>query len=600
MALGTPVSGTVAYSASGGTSVSPAYPAGITANTAILLIVGQKPSTANGGTVTTPTGWTLREEITGAGGYGTTLGADTGNTNLRIYSKDVVLGTETGTLPVTLSQNNVSWAFMVRIPTGGGALEYGSADGSRTTAPTVNVPFAVALTNGASATNFQAGDKAIWAMCIPSDVTTPNQFSAQSVTATGATFNAAVEFNEPDSATGNDIGGYSAYAHVASGSSTVAPSVTVTAAGTVTNVRGPVVMVRVREIAGATQDLTPDLYTNTNQFFSATVSQVAPAQDLTPALYTNTSSFFSATADAANTLAAVRYDNISVFYAPSITQIGPDQTLTAARYDSLNVFYSASLVQSGGTQTLEPELYTNTNSLFSATVGASNAIAAARYDNVNVFYAAILTASNDIAPALFENENAFYPAKISYVVTFGPYVEDGYVDAGYIGLALQNTSTFYQATSVNLNAIVPPMFADSDFIFPPVVSLAGEPQALTASLFTNTNTFFPASIGATPIQPILGGGSLVRPRKKFRPAILFDFPEPEIVLPDASAKAVINNFSVTVGLGSVVATSPDPINSRTSLAFTQIETYMLGVRAESSWNDPSDDELLFILDFALD
>ena len=144
------------------------------------------------------------------------------------------------------------------------------------------------------------------------------------------------------------------------------------------------------------------------------------------------------------------------------------------------------------------------------------------------------------------------------------------------------------------------MFADSDFIFPPVVSLAGEPQALTASLFTNTNTFFPASIGATPIQPILGGGSLVRPRKKFRPAILFDFPEPEIVLPDASAKAVINNFSVTVGLGSVVATSPDPINSRTSLAFTQIETYMLGVRAESSWNDPSDDELLFILDFALD
>ena len=600
MALGTPVAGTVAYSASGGTSVSPAYPAGITANTAILLIVGQKPSTANGGTVTTPTGWTLRDELTGAGGYGTALAADTGNTNLRIYSKNVVSGTETGNLAVTLGANGVSWAFMVRIPTGGGALEYGSADGSRTTAPTAGTPFAVALTNGAAATNFQAGDKAIWAMCIPSDVTTPSQFSAQSVTATGATFNAAVEFNEPDSATGNDIGGYSAYAHVASGSSTTAPSVTVTAAGTVTNVRGPIVMVRVREIAGATQDLTPDLYTNTNQFFNATVSQIAPAQDLTPALYTNTSSFFSATADAANTLVPVRYDNISVFYAPSITQIGPDQTLTAARYDSLNVFYSASLVQSGGIQTLEPELYTNTNSLFSATVGASNAIAAARYDNVNVFYAATLTASNDIAPALFENANAFYPAKISYVVTFGPYVEDGYVDAGYIGLALQNTSTFYQATSVNLNAIVPPMFADSDFIFPPVVSLAGEPQALTASLFTNTNTFFPASIGATPIQPILGGGSLVRPRKKFRPAILFDFPEPEIVLPDASAKAVINNFSVTVGLGSVVATSPDPINSRTSLAFTQIETYMLGVRAESSWNDPSDDELLFILDFALD
>lgn len=600
MALGTPVSGTVAYSANSGPTVSPAYPAGILATDVVVLFVGQKPVSSGAGSITTPTGWTLRDQLDNAGGYTSGSGADTGVTNLRVYTWNNPVADQTGNLSVAIGGNSMTWAFMARISTSGGTPEFGSADGQRTTAPTAGTPFTVALTDGASATNFQAGDIALWAMCIPTDVTTPNQFSAQSVTATGATFATAVELNEPDSATGNDIGGYSAYAHVASGSSTVAPSVTVTAAGTVTNVRGPVVMVRLREVTPPAQGLTPDLYTNTNQFFTPTVTQVAPAQTLTPALYTNTSSFFSATADTANTLVPVRYDNISVFYGPSITQIGPDQTLTAARYDSLNVFYSASLVQSGGTQTLEPELYTNTNSLFSATVGASNAIAAARYDNVNVFYAAILTASNDIAPALFENENAFYPAKISYVVTFGPYVEDGYVDAGYIGLALQNTSTFYQATSVNLNAIVPPMFADSDFIFPPVVSLAGEPQPLTASLFTNTNTFFPASIGATPIQPILGGGSLVRPRKKFRPAILFDFPEPEIVLPDASAKAVINNFSVTVGLGSVVATSPDPINSRTSLAFTQIETYMLGVRAESSWNDPSDDELLFILDFALD
>jgi hypothetical protein len=54
-----------------------------------------------------------------------------------------------------------------------------------------------------------------------------------------------------------------------------------------------------------------------------------------------------------------------------------------------------------------------------------------------------------------------------------------------------------------------------------------------------------------------------------------------------------------MSLGSVVATSPDPINARASLAFTQIETYMRSVNAQSSWNDPSDEELLFILDFAL-
>ena len=51
MALGTPVAGAFAYSASGGTSVSPAYPAGITANYVLVLVAGQKPSAANSGTV---------------------------------------------------------------------------------------------------------------------------------------------------------------------------------------------------------------------------------------------------------------------------------------------------------------------------------------------------------------------------------------------------------------------------------------------------------------------------------------------------------------------------------------------------------------------
>lgn len=248
MALGTPVAAAAAYNATaGGTTVTPAYPAGILATDVVLLFVGQKPSTANGGTVTTPTGWTLRDSLTAAGGYGTTLGADTGNTNLFVYSWNTPVAGQTGNLTVTLGTNNISWAFMVRIPSGGGALSYGSADGQRTTAPTVNVAFATALTNGATATNFQSGDVAIWAMCIPTDVTTPGQFSAPSVTATGATFGAATELNEPDSGTGNDIGGYSAWASVTAGSSTTAPTVTVTAGGTVTNVRGPIVLLRVRE-----------------------------------------------------------------------------------------------------------------------------------------------------------------------------------------------------------------------------------------------------------------------------------------------------------------------------------------------------------------
>lgn len=248
MAFGTPTDGGAAYSATNGTSVAPVYPAGIAANDVLLLVVGQKPNAANGGTVTTPTGWTLREELTGAGGYGATLGADTGNTNLRIYSKDTVAGTETGTLTVTIGANSVSWAVIVRIPTAGvgATFTYGSADGSRTTAPTSGVAFTTLLTNGATAPALASGDMAVWAMCIPTDVNL-NWASLPTISSTGTTFGTAVELEEPNNANGNDIGGYVAYALATTGTSAVAPTVGVTGTGTMTNVRGPIALVRVRE-----------------------------------------------------------------------------------------------------------------------------------------------------------------------------------------------------------------------------------------------------------------------------------------------------------------------------------------------------------------
>lgn len=277
MALGTPVDGGAAYSASGGTSVAPAYPSGIGAGDALVLIVGMKPSTANGGTVTTPSGWTLRDSLTGAGGYGTTLGADTGNTNLWFFTKDTVTGSETGTLSVTIGTNNVSWAAIVLVPTGGGTLSYGSADGSRTTAPTAGTPFSVTMTDGTSATAFQAGDIALWAMCIPTDATTPAQFATQDITATGATFGTPAELEEPDSQTGNDIGGYIAWDEVISGTSSTAPTITVTASGTVTNVRGPIVLLRIRETLNGTGTVTGTTATSSAGTVTATGTSVVNA-----------------------------------------------------------------------------------------------------------------------------------------------------------------------------------------------------------------------------------------------------------------------------------------------------------------------------------
>lgn len=186
MALGTPTDGGAAYSAANGTSVAPTYPTGIGANDVLVLIIGQRPSTANSGTVTTPSGWTLRDSKSG-GGYGTTLLTDQANTNLYFYTKDTVSGSESGTLSVTVGTNNICWGLIVLVPNDSSSASYGTADGERTTAPTQNVAFTDTLTDGATATNFESGDMAIFGMNIATD-NGANSFSAPTISASGATF----------------------------------------------------------------------------------------------------------------------------------------------------------------------------------------------------------------------------------------------------------------------------------------------------------------------------------------------------------------------------------------------------------------------------
>jgi len=250
VAFGTPVAGTVFYRA-GGTLVNPVYPAGIQSTDVVLMFTGQKPSLGtegevNVGEVNPPSGWTKRGEFYQGGGYTAVPGIDTGNTNLRVFSWDTPVTGQTGSASFyTDTVSNVLWAFIVRIPSGENTLVYGSASGQNTVEPTGFL--SVALTDDATATNFQAGDLAIWAMCIPTDVTTPNQFSLHSITSTGALFDTATELREPDTALGSDIGGFAAYSVVTSGSSTTAPTIETEVSGSFTNVRGPIVLLRVRE-----------------------------------------------------------------------------------------------------------------------------------------------------------------------------------------------------------------------------------------------------------------------------------------------------------------------------------------------------------------
>lgn len=306
------------------------------------------------------------------------------------------------------------------------------------------------------------------------------------------------------------------------------------------------------------QTLTPALYTNTQTFYAATVTAIGGTQSLTPSLFTNGQTFFAPTVTSVRNLTPALVTNGQTFFAPTVT----------------------------ATRNLTPALFTNGQTFYSPARTSSNIVALSLLSNGQTFYAATVSQVTSIAPALFTNGQTFFAATVTTTRALTPSL-------------FTNGQTFYSPTATNLNIIAPPMFADSDFVFPPVVTQIGPSQTLTASLFTNSNTFFPATVADPPVEPILSGGTVTRPRRKFRPAILFDLPEEEVVLPDVSAKTRLAGLSATLALGSVVATSPDPIDARASLAFTHIETYMRGVTAASSWNDPSDEELLLILDFAL-
>jgi len=494
MAFGTPTDGGVAYSAANGTTVAPVYPTGIQAKDVLVLIVGMKPSTANGGTIGTAgaiSGWTQREAITAQGGYGTTRGADTGNTNLWIYTKDTVTGSETGAFSVTIGTNDVSWGLIVRIPGGGStSVSYGTADAGRAVAPTSGVAFTDLLTNGTTAPNFRSGDVAIWGMCIPTDVLN-NGFTAPTIVSSGTTFGTAVELEEPDSNTGSDIGGYVAYAIATADTSTAAPTVGATATGTVGNVRGPIALLRVRDTSVT---LTPNRYNNTNTFYSPTVNR--GARNLTPARLNNTNTFYTpeiTQTGGTQTLTPARYDNTSIFYSAVLVQGPAPQTLVAARYNNTNSFYAPTVVQGGAPQTLAPNLYNNSNTLYAATIQTRYTLVPARYNNASVFYAATVSQTAPaqvLTPSLYSNTNVLY----------SPVITDAYV----LGPArLTNINVFYNAginSSVN---VAPAIYVNNSLFYVPTVTTTAPNQFLAPNLYLNPNVIYSPTIpNDVVIEPI--------------------------------------------------------------------------------------------------
>jgi hypothetical protein len=268
------------------TTVTPSLGAGTLGQSLYVMFIAQKPATANGGTVTTPTGWTYAGMVAG-GGYGGTLAADTGNMNIFVYWK-VADNPETS-VPVTIGDNSVSLARVLTftisteatfsVAVVGGDDQTGDASFSATAGSDPGVI---------------AGDMIVAVATVPTDAVT--SWSAQALSQTGVTFSAVTEVADQSTASGNDMSVTAAYASATAGTSSGAPTFTATPAGTVTNARGPCAFIRIRGTAAprcvmalsaniadgnSTAQMTPPGVKTTGDFTTGRIRETTPEAAVT-------------------------------------------------------------------------------------------------------------------------------------------------------------------------------------------------------------------------------------------------------------------------------------------------------------------------------
>ena len=244
-----------------GATVAPVfvYPPAIQSGDLLRCVIGQKPATANGGGVTMPTGsWTLGASLLAAGGYATTLGADTGNTNLYVFYKEAD-GTETGNCSdIACTDQNVTWAVIERFSKSSGTWDLAFTTGSQTAAGDLSIT--LDADPGVTADDYIA-----IAVCIPTDIGTAGaRWDTETISQTGITFGTIYETTEVGSSNSNDIGGLIYRGRANSGTSSAAPAITANfTSGTTTNVRGPAIFMRMR----ASSSPTPPASTQTGNLF---------------------------------------------------------------------------------------------------------------------------------------------------------------------------------------------------------------------------------------------------------------------------------------------------------------------------------------------
>lgn len=252
--------------------------------------------------------------------------------------------------------------------------------------------------------------------------------------------------------------------------------------------------------------LTASLFTDTDTFGAATVNSVYA---LTASLVTDTDTFFQPTvAPGAVTLTPGLFTDTDAFFGPTVT-VGA-VNLTAALFTDTDAFFSPSVTL---TQNLAPSLYSDNDQFFSATitVGAVT-LTPSLFTDTDTFHAAVVSSGTSfVAPDPFVDTDTFYQPTIgrgavgltaSLVVDTDQFYSATITRGGVTLTAglFTDTDSFGAATLTNLNAVTAPLFSDTDTFFSPTVASV---YPLTAPLVTDADQFFTPSITQDQIQPPL-------------------------------------------------------------------------------------------------
>jgi hypothetical protein len=223
-----------AATADGTTSLSVAYPSGISAGDLLLLCVVNK-------WVAFPTSpgspWTsVHSDSAGAGANS---GSDSGTCVATMW-QTVATGSESGSVSVTITSGNSAQGFIVRVTRSAGSGWDLAATTARWTTDNTN-PISVTFDDDVGIT---AGD--YLGLLVGLNANAPTNLSSETLTATSATIGARSQRRFTATGTGGDCIICYSDGTVTSGTATAAPAVTITK-NTSALGEGPLILIRARE-----------------------------------------------------------------------------------------------------------------------------------------------------------------------------------------------------------------------------------------------------------------------------------------------------------------------------------------------------------------